>query len=130
MLRYMIGICLVHVPSTYTCAETLMYKGCPFFGCHFIGIRGNADSWQIQTIGIEASVNGWVACSWNGGMERASIFQQTDLLVVEETKHGFPYLIYQLSCPWAMLDIVVIGLPLNVMQIAKLNTTSISASGT
>ena len=27
MLRYMIGICLVHVPSTYTYAETPMYKG-------------------------------------------------------------------------------------------------------
>lgn len=119
MLRYMIGICLVHVPSTYTYAETLMYKGCPFFRCHFIGIGGNADSWQIQTIGIEAGVDGRVACSWNGGMERASIFQQTDLLVVEETKHGFPYLIYQFCCFWTMRNIVGIGLPFNVMQIGK-----------
>ena len=52
-------------------------------------------------------------------MKCASIFQQTDLLVIEETKHGFPYLIYQFCCPWAMLNIVGIGLPLNVMQISK-----------
>ena len=52
-------------------------------------------------------------------MERASIFQQADLLVIEETKHRRPYLIYQFCCPWAMLNIVGIGLPLNVMQISK-----------
>ena len=52
-------------------------------------------------------------------MKCAGIFQQTDLLVIEETKHGFPYLIYQFCCFWTMRNIVGIGLPFNVMQIGK-----------
>ncbi len=52
-------------------------------------------------------------------MKCAGIFQQADLLVIEETKHRRPYLIYQFCCLWAMLDIVGIGLPFNVMQISK-----------
>ena len=40
-------------------------------------------------------------------------------MVIEETKHRRPYLIYQFCGLWAMLDIVGIGLPFNVMQISK-----------
>ena len=52
-------------------------------------------------------------------MKCAGIFQQTDLLVIEETKHRRPYLIYQFCCFWTMRNIVGIGLPFNVMQIGK-----------
>ena len=60
----------------------------PFFGGHSVGVGCDAHSTQVEAVGVEACVDGGVACSVRRCMKAAGGLEHLELLVKNHKNFG------------------------------------------